>query len=115
MTVSIIVAMTEDRVIGKDNKLPWHLSEDLKRFKRLTMGHAVIMGRKTFDSIGKPLPGRRNIVLSRDANFRPADVVVAANLKEALAACAPGESEAFVIGGAALFQEALPLADRIYL
>jgi len=115
MTLSIIVAMTSDRVIGKDNDLPWRLPEDLKYFKRVTMGMPIIMGRKTHESIGRALPGRRNIVLSRDPNYQPAkgcDLV--GSLAQAIEICADAE-EVFVIGGSSSFAEALPAADRLYL
>jgi dihydrofolate reductase len=114
MTLSCIVAVSDNGVIGKDNDLPWRLPEDLKRFKRLTMGHPIIMGRKTYDSIGRPLPGRTSIVLTRDPDCAPTGTVVVHSLEDAIAACA-GEEEAFVIGGASLFTEALPLCDRLYL
>lgn len=113
MILSLIVAMTEERVIGKDNKLPWHLPEDLKRFKKITMGHPIIMGRKTFESIGRPLPGRENIILSRDPAFRVEGVKTVTSFAQALEACKT--EEAFVIGGSAVFAEALPMAERIYL
>lgn len=115
MTLSIIVAMTDERVIGKNNQLPWHLSADLKRFKKITMGHPIIMGRKTYESIGKPLPGRQNIVVSKNPEYRAEGVTVAAGLCEALAACEQDSNEQFVIGGAALFEAALPQAHRLYL
>lgn len=114
MILSVIVAVAENGVIGRDNTLPWHLPEDLKRFKALTMGHPIVMGRKTFESIGKPLPGRQNIVVSRNPAYAPAGVTVAGDLKSALAA-AEASDEVFVIGGAALFEEALNRADRVYL
>jgi dihydrofolate reductase len=117
MTVSLIVAMAENRVIGRGNQLPWRLPDDLKRFRQLTMGHAIIMGRTTFESIGKALPGRRSIVISRQGGW-PAQhgVHVARSLAEALAQSRSlGDDEAFVIGGAQVFREALPHADRIYL
>jgi len=114
MSISIIVAMTEDRVIGQNNQLPWHLSEDLKRFKKLTMGHTIVMGRKTFESIGRVLPGRKNIILSRDQNLKIEGGVVAHSLEEAVQLSA-SEEEIFVIGGANLYEEALPAADKIYL
>lgn len=110
--VTIIVAMAKNRVIGKDNKLPWHISEDLKRFKALTMGHPIIMGRKTFDSIGKPLPGRRNIVISRNPSLTLAGAEVATSLEDALARCT-AEAEVFVIGGQQIYAQALERADRI--
>jgi dihydrofolate reductase len=113
VTVSLIVAMTDDRVIGLNNKLPWHLSEDLKRFKKITMGHPIIMGRKTFESIGKPLPGRQNIVVTRNQNFKAEGVSVVNSLQQALLSSNGGEK--FVIGGAKLFEAALPLADKIYM
>ncbi len=114
MKISLIVAMAENRVIGRGGDLPWHLSADLKRFKKLTLGHVVIMGRKTFESIGRPLPRRRSLVLSRDPACRLPGAEIAASLEQALALAA-GEDQVFVIGGAAVFAEALPLADRLYL
>lgn len=116
MRVSIIVAAAENGVIGRDNALPWKLSADLKRFKALTMGHHLLMGRKTFESIGKPLPGRKTIVLSRGVPTVPAGVHVATDLPEALEiAMHSGETEAFVAGGAMVYREALSVADRMYL
>jgi dihydrofolate reductase len=115
MTLSLIVAMTDERVIGRDNQLPWHLSDDLKRFKKITMGHPIIMGRKTFESIGKPLPGRQNIVVTNNKTYAAAGVTVAHDLCQALAACEQDKNERFVIGGAGLFQAALPMADKLYL
>jgi dihydrofolate reductase len=112
--ISLIVAMTEDRVIGRDNKLPWHISEDLARFKRLTMDHAIIMGRKTFDSIGKALPGRQNIVVTRNPNWRAPGVETAGSLAQAYSKV-NRKDEVFVIGGSSLFEEALPSADKLYL
>lgn len=112
-TISLIVAMAENRTIGRDNKMPWKLPADLKRFKELTTGHAVIMGRKTFDSIGKPLANRQNIVISRNPDFKAKGAEVAVSLPKALEA-AKGD-EVFVIGGEQIYNEALPLADRIYL
>ncbi|MBM4148041.1 MAG: dihydrofolate reductase [Lentisphaerae bacterium] len=111
--ISIICAMGRNRGIGVGNRLPWRLPEDLKRFKRLTMGHTLVMGRKTFESIGRPLPGRRNIVISRNPGFRAAGCDMAASLQEALSAAGPGE--VFVIGGAEVYRSALPLAQRLYL
>ena len=112
--VSIIVAMAKNRVIGADNKLPWHLSADLKRFKALTMGHHIIMGRRTFESIGRILPGRTSIVVTRDKSYRPAGLTIAHGVNDALA-LGTGDDEIFVIGGEQLYRDALPLADRIYL
>ncbi len=116
MKLSIIVAAAENRVIGRDGGLPWHLSKDLKRFKKLTLGHALVMGRKTFESIGRPLPRRRSVVLSRDPVYRPPGAETAGSLEGALERLArDGEAEVFVIGGAEVFAEALPLAERLYL
>ncbi len=105
--------MSENRVIGRAGTLPWHLSADLKRFKKLTMGHAIVMGRKTYESIGRPLPGRASIVLSRDPKYVIAGTDVVENLEQALAKTK--EEEVFVIGGAQLYEIALPLAERLYL
>ena len=116
MIISIIVAMDEQRGIGKGGRLPWHLSADLKRFKRLTMGHHLIMGRKTYESIGRPLPGRTMIVITRNQRYTAEGCLIAASLKAALAiAEQSGETEAFIAGGGQVFAQALPFADRIYL
>lgn len=116
MIISLLVAMDEKRGIGKDGKLPWRLSSDLKRFRELTMGHHIIVGRKTFESIGKPLPGRRTIVVTRNPELRPEGCQVAASIENAIeTARINGETEAFVIGGADIFAHALAVADRIYL
>lgn len=114
MKISLLVAMAENRAIGRDGRLPWHLSADLKRFKKLTLGHVVIMGRKTFESIGRPLPRRRSIVLSRDPDYVARGAETAGSLDEALARAA-GEDEVFIVGGSQVFAEALPRADRLYL
>ena len=106
--------MAKNRVIGANNKLPWHLSADLKRFKALTMGHHIIMGRKTFESIGKVLPGRHSVVVSRNPGFSFDGVQVADSLDKALTLAAH-DSEAFVIGGEQIFRAALGIADRILL
>ena len=113
MTLSLIVAVGENGVIGRDNALPWHISEDLRYFKQVTSGKTVIMGRKTFQSIGRPLPNRSNIVVTRDPAFHAEGVTVAHGLDEALSQA--GGNEAMVIGGISLFLEALPRADRFYL
>lgn len=115
--ISLVVAMTEARVIGIENRLPWSIPEDLKRFKKITSGHPIIMGRKTFESIGRPLPQRTNIIITRQRDYRAEGTVSCFSLQEALdwAAKAPGADEIFVIGGGEIFREALPLADRIYL
>lgn len=113
MTLSLIVAVAENGVIGRDNALPWHISEDLRYFKQITGGKTVIMGRKTFQSIGRPLPNRTNIVVTRDPAFHPEGVLVARSLDDALSKA--GDGEAVVIGGSSLFGEVLPRADRFYL
>ncbi len=120
MKLALIVAIAENHVIGINNNLPWHLSEDLKYFKRVTMGKPIIMGRKTFESIGRPLPGRTNIVVTRNADYQAESIKVVHGLKQALELCesiavVDGCEEAMVIGGAELYQQALPLADRLYL
>jgi dihydrofolate reductase len=106
--------MDEKRAIGRENRLPWHLPMDLKRFRAITLGHPVIMGRKTYESIGHPLPGRTNIVITRQDDFCPDGCVVVHDLQAALAECS-GAEEVFILGGAEIFREALPLADRLYL
>ena len=114
--VVLIAAVARNRVIGADNALPWHLPADLRRFKRLTAGHPVVMGRRTFESIGKPLPDRTNIVLSNDPAFAAPGVVIERDLAAALgtAGRSPGGDEAvFVIGGGAVYEQAMPLADRL--
>ncbi|MDQ7054475.1 MAG: type 3 dihydrofolate reductase [candidate division KSB1 bacterium] len=112
--LSIIVAIARNRVIGRGNRLPWHLPADLRHFKQTTMGHPIIMGRKTYESIGRPLPGRQNIVITRNRDYYAEGCLVVHSLQEALAAV-PDAEEVFIIGGASLYREALPLADRIYL
>jgi dihydrofolate reductase len=114
MIISIIAAMAENRVIGRDNEMPWDIPSELKRFKEITIGHPVIMGRNTFGSIGHPLPGRKTIVISTQKDFAPDGCVVVNDLQAALSACA-GEDEVFVCGGESVYREAMPLADRIYL
>lgn len=118
--VSIIAAMGKNRAIGKNNRLLWHIPEDLKRFKRLTQGHPVIMGRKTFESIlaslGKPLPGRTNIVVTHNAAWNYPGVISAPSIEEALArATELNSGEIFIIGGAQIYEQALPFADKLYL
>ena len=114
MIVSLVLAMAENRVIGRAGKLPWHLPADLQHFKKLTVDHTVIMGRRTFEEIRHPLANRRNVVISRDPDFHPRGVTVVPSLEEALALGAT-EREVFVIGGGEIFQLALPRADRLYL
>jgi dihydrofolate reductase len=114
--VSLIAAVAENRCIGGDNKLLWHLPEDLKRFRDLTRGHPVMMGRKTFESIGKPLPQRENIVISRDPSYSAGGVKSVTSLEQAIElAAATGTDEIFVIGGAEIYKLALAKADRLYL
>jgi dihydrofolate reductase len=116
MIVSLIVAMDRKRGIGKDNQLPWRLPADLKRFRELTMGHHLIVGRKTFESIGKPLPGRTSIIITRNPDYTAEGCVVTHSLDDALElARSHGETEAFVIGGAEIYAQALAQADRLYL
>ena len=111
--ISMVVAMDENGLIGRDGALPWRLPADLRHFRQLTLGKTVLMGRKTWDSLGKPLDGRRNWVLSRDPAFHPAGCEVFASFEDALAA--PGDGELVVIGGAELFRRALPLARTLHL
>jgi dihydrofolate reductase len=112
--LSLIVAMDRNRLIGRNNELPWHLPADLKHFKTLTMGHHMIMGRKTFESIGRPLPGRVSIVITRNREYVRPDIVIVHTLDEALAALPP-RGESFIIGGSDVFRASLPLADRLYV
>ena len=113
MRLSLIVAVAKNRVIGNKNEMPWHLPADFAYFKKITTGHPIIMGRKTFESIGRPLPGRRNIVVSRNPAFQADGVEVVHSLDKAVTACQSEDS--FVIGGATLYAEALPRVDRVYL
>ena len=113
-TVSLVVAVAENGVIGHDNALPWHLPADLRHFRELTMGHPVLMGRRTHEAIGRPLPGRANFVLSRDPGYRAQGCRVVTSLQAALE-LVDLASELMVIGGGALYRQALPLASRIYL
>jgi len=116
MLVSAIVAAARNRVIGKDNQIPWYLSSDLKYFKRTTLGHHVIMGRKSFESIGRPLPKRTNVIITRDPYYAVSGCLVARSIPEALQmALDNGESEAFIIGGGQIYQQSLPYLQRIYL
>jgi len=110
----VIAAMASNRVIGVNNTLPWRLPEDLRHFKALTMGHHIIMGRKTYESIGKPLPGRTTVIVSRDADYQVAGCLTATSIQAALAVCA-GDSSVFFVGGAQLYAQVLPLADVLYL
>ena len=113
-SLALIAAVARNGVIGVDNRLPWRLPDDLRRFRELTTGHSIIMGRKTWESIGRPLPDRQNIVVTRQQNFQASGADVVASLEAALAAAIMPEP-VFVIGGEALYREALPLASRLYL
>jgi dihydrofolate reductase len=118
--LAVIVAAAENGVIGNNNALPWHLSEDLRYFKRVTMGKPIVMGRKTYESIGRPLPGRTNIVITRQADYAAEGIKVVPSLEAALAlaegiALIDGAQELMVIGGAQIYAEALPRAERLYL
>ena len=114
--ISIIAAVGKNKAIGKDNRLLWDIPEDLQRFKRITWGHPVIMGSKTFESIGRPLPGRLNIVLSKNKNYQaPPEVKVSASLEQVLRQYKNAKEEAFVIGGGVIYKLALPWADKLYI
>jgi dihydrofolate reductase len=114
--ISLIVAMDRQRGIGAGNKLPWRLSADLKKFRELTLGHHIIVGRKTFESIGQPLPGRQTIIVTRDASYQAAGCYVVHSVEEAIAlAKARAESEVFICGGAEIYAQSVGLADRLYL
>lgn len=120
MKIALVVAVSQNNVIGRDNQLPWHLPEDLQYFKSVTMGKPILMGRKTFDSIGRPLPGRKNIVITRDLEWDAEGVEVVYSVDDALAAgadaCAVANSdEIMIIGGAQIYRDCLPIADRLYL
>jgi dihydrofolate reductase len=106
--------MAKNRVIGADNKIPWHLPNELKMFKNLTMGHHIIMGRRTYESIDRLLPGRTSVIVTRQLDYEVPGAIVAHSMGQALGTCR-GDDECFVIGGAGLFRETLPLADRLYL
>lgn len=113
-TLCVIAAMARNRVIGIHNTLPWRLPEDLKHFKALTMGHHIIMGRKTYESIGKPLPGRTTVIVTRDAGYRVEGCLTATSIDAAIAACGD-DPEIFFVGGAEMYVQVLPRADRLYL
>jgi dihydrofolate reductase len=116
MIISIIAAMDKNQGIGIDNKIPWHLPADLMRFKRITMGHHLILGRMTFESIGGPLPGRQMIILSRNPELKSEGCFVSPSIEDALQlAYAAGENEVFVVGGGEVFKDTLPKVDRLYL
>lgn len=114
MTISLIVAVAENNVIGKNNQLAWHLPADLKLFKNLTTGHHIIMGRKTYESIGKPLPDRISVIITRQENYKAEGCIVVKSLQDAIQ-ISKNDEEVFIIGGAEIFREAIPIADKIYL
>jgi len=114
--ISAIVAMSENHVIGDDNQLPWHLPADLKHFKTITSGHPILMGRKTYESIGRPLPNRTNIIITRNASYEAPGCIVVQSINEAVESAASlGSNEIFIIGGAEVYKQLLPNIERIYL
>lgn len=118
LRLSILVAMSSNRVIGKNNALPWHLSPDLKHFKTLTMGRAIIMGRKTYESIGRPLPGRTNVVITRQKDYQAKGAIIVNSVDEALKVCSAHDDangEAFLIGGAELYRQTIAHCHRLYI
>ena len=115
LRISLIAAVANDNVIGADNALPWHLPDDLRHFKALTLGHPIIMGRKTFESIGRPLPGRHNIIVTRNPHYTVAGCDTAISIETALALCSGRTDEVFIIGGAQIYAQALPFANRLHL
>jgi dihydrofolate reductase len=116
MLISAIAALTRNRVIGKDNQIPWYLPADLKFFKRTTLGHHILMGRKNYESLGKPLPKRTNVVITRDPYFISTGCIVVHSIEEALQVARDnGEEEAFIIGGGEIYAQSLPLIDKMYL
>ncbi len=112
--ISVIAAMARNRVIGINNTLPWRLPEDLKHFKALTLGHHIIMGRKTYESIGKPLPGRTTVIVTRNPAYQEEGCITVTSIEAAIAACGD-DAEVFFVGGAELYAQVLPRADRLYL
>ena len=115
MLISSIVAMANNRVIGNRGDSPWKIPGEQKRFKEITLGHTVIMGRKTYESIGRPLPGRTNIVITRQSDYQASGCIVVHDLDSAFQSCPTQENEAFICGGGQLYQASLPVTDRIYL
>ena len=115
MLISLIVAMAKNRVIGDKGDIPWKIPGEQKMFKEITMGHSMIMGRKTFEAIGRALPGRTNIVITRQKDYEAPGCLVVHDLKSAMDACPEGEDEAFIIGGGQIYDETIATADRIYL
>jgi dihydrofolate reductase len=114
MIISLIAAMDENRAIGRENRMPWYLPKDLDRFRALTLGHPVIMGRRTFESIGRPLEGRKNIVITGKHSFTAPGCTVVHDLASAFAAC-EGADEVYIIGGEKLYRDTIAIADRLYL
>jgi dihydrofolate reductase len=116
MIISIVVAVSKNNVIGKDNQLLWKLSDDLKRFKKLTTNHCIVMGRKTYDSIGKALPNRTNIIITKNKNFHVDDAIVLHNIQDVIEyAKSKNETELFIIGGGEIYKQALEITNKIYL
>lgn len=118
LRLSLLVAMARNRVIGQNNKLPWHLPADLKHFKSLTMGKTIVMGRKTYESIGRPLPGRTNIIITRQTSYQVPGAIVVNSVEDALLVCektGTADSEHFMIGGEELFRQTLEICQRIYI
>ncbi|MEQ1528555.1 MAG: dihydrofolate reductase [Methylococcales bacterium] len=115
MKISLIVAMAENRAIGLNNQMPWHLSADLKRFKQITMGAPILMGRNTFESIGRPLPGRTNIIISTNPHYQQSGCLLANSIEQALTIAGDLAEQVFIIGGATLYEATLSRADLIYL
>lgn len=113
--ISLIFAMDQNRLIGKDNQLPWHLPADLQYFKKVTMGKPIVMGRKTFDSIGRVLPGRENVIVTRNRSYTNDNCTVLHSVDEVKQFAEASEQEVFIIGGAEIFKEILPVADRLYI
>ncbi|MFN7097796.1 MAG: dihydrofolate reductase [Gammaproteobacteria bacterium] len=115
MSIAIIAAMAQGRVIGYQNQLPWHIPTDLKQFKTVTLGKPVIMGRKTYEAIGKPLPGRQNIIVTKNPSYSVSGCEVTTSLQDAILLARPEINEVMIIGGSQIFEQALLLADRLYL
>ena len=114
MIVSIIVAVAENDVIGKNNQLIWHLPADLRRFEQITSGHHVIMGRKTFESVGRPLPNRTNIIITSDVNYKKEGCIVVHSINEAFTLC-EGQEEVFILGGSTIYEQTIRFADKLYI
>lgn len=115
MVISMIAAMASNRVIGKGGYMPWKIPGELRRFRSITIGHTVIMGRKTYESIGHSLPQRTNIILTRQTDYRASGCIIARDLPSAIEVCPDGENEMFFCGGGQLYEEAMPITDRLYL